>query len=34
MKWLMNPCNNPKILGIALAFVCLCILLSFAGARP
>lgn len=34
MKWLMNPDNNPTILGIALGFVCLCIVLSFMGAKP
>jgi hypothetical protein len=29
MKWLMNPDNNPIILGIALMIVALCVIASF-----
>lgn len=34
MKFLMNPDNNPIILGVALLFVAACIIASFAMVKP
>lgn len=32
-KWLMNPDNNPTMIGFTVGFVVLCIIISFIGVK-